>query len=121
MSYTEEQLQIADQVIPRVTLANFTDDSNHKVMIDVRQHPELLASGTIEGAMHVPKGVIEFKLGNLDEVDEETSIYVFCAVGVRSALAGYNLHKIGYKKVYNLVGLSDIVEQGGKLIEFKSN
>jgi rhodanese-related sulfurtransferase len=33
-------------------------------------------------------------------------------VGIRSAIAGYNLKNIGYKKVFNLVGFQDILDQG---------
>ena len=91
MSYTEELLEKANEVIPRVTLEDFNNDQNSKLMIDVRQHEELVASGSIKGSIHIPKGVIEFKLNNNDEVSFDTSIYVFCAVGVRSAIAGYNL------------------------------
>jgi hypothetical protein len=43
MSYTEELLLKADEVIPRVTLEDFNNDSNSKVMIDVRQYEELQA------------------------------------------------------------------------------
>ena len=45
MSYTEELLEKANEVIPRVTLDDFNNDQNSKLMIDVRQHEELLASG----------------------------------------------------------------------------
>ena len=38
MNYTEELLLKADEVIPRVTLEDFENDSNSKVMIDVRQY-----------------------------------------------------------------------------------
>ena len=44
MTYTEELLLRADEVIPRVTLDDFKNDANAKVMIDVRQHDELQAS-----------------------------------------------------------------------------
>ena len=114
MTYTEELLSKADAVIPRVTLEDFNNDSNLKVMIDVRQHEELQASGTVEGAIHIPKGVIEFRLNNIDEISFDTSVYVFCAVGVRSAIAGYNLKKVGYQKVFNLVGFQDILDQGAE-------
>jgi len=112
MTYTEELLAKADEVIPRVTLDDFNNDSNAKVMIDVRQHEELQASGSVEGSMHVPKGVIEFRLNNNNDITFDTSVYVFCAVGIRSAIAGYNLKKVGYKKVFNLVGFQDILDQG---------
>ena len=64
MSYTEELLEKANEVIPRVTLEDFNNDQNSKLMIDVRQHEELVASGSIKGSIHIPKGVIEFKLNN---------------------------------------------------------
>ena len=114
MTYTEELLSKADAVIPRVTLEDFNNDSNSKVMIDVRQHEELQASGTVGEAIHIPKGVIEFRLNNNDEISFDTSVYVFCAVGVRSAIAGYNLKKVGYQKVFNLVGFQDILDQGAE-------
>ena len=114
MSYTEELLTKADEVIPRVTFEDFKNDLNEKIMIDVRQFEELQASGTVQGSIHVPKGVIEFRLNNNDDISFDTSVYVFCAVGVRSAIAGYNLKKVGYKKVFNLVGFQDILEQGAK-------
>ena len=114
MSYTEELLTKADEVIPRVTFEDFKNDLNEKIMIDVRQFEELQASGTVQGSIHVPKGVIEFRLNNNDDISFDTSVYVFCAVGVRSAIAGYNLKKVGYKKVFNLVGFQDILEQGAE-------
>ena len=114
MTYIEELLAKADEVIPRVTLDDFNNDSNAKVMIDVRQHEELQASGSVEGSMHVPKGVIEFRLNNNNDITFDTSVYVFCAVGIRSAIAGYNLKKVGYKKVFNLVGFQDILDQGAE-------
>ena len=114
MSYTEELLTKADEVIPRVTFEDYKSDINEKIMIDVRQFEELQASGTVHGSIHVPKGVIEFRLNNNDDISFDTSVYVFCAVGVRSAIAGYNLKKVGYKKVFNLVGFQDILEQGAE-------
>ena len=114
MSYTEELLTKADEVIPRVTFEDYKNDINEKIMIDVRQFEELQASGTVKGSIHVPKGVIEFRLNNNDDISFDTSVYVFCAVGVRSAIAGYNLKKVGYKKVFNLVGFQDILEQGAE-------
>ena len=114
MSYTEELLAKADAVIPRVTLEDFNNDLHPKVMIDVRQYEELQASGTVIGSIHIPKGVIEFRLNNNNEISFDTSVYVFCAVGIRSAIAGHNLKKIGYQKVFNLVGFQDILDQGAE-------
>ena len=115
MTYTEEQLALANEQIPRVDLNEYNNDKNTKVMVDVRQLEELEASGTIKGSMHIPKGVIEFRVNSNEDIDFETSIYVFCAIGVRSALAGYNLKKIGYQNVFNLVGFQDILDQGAEI------
>ena len=115
MSYTEQELAKADEVIPRVTLAEYNTDANQKVMVDVRQLDELEASGTIKTSLHIPKGVIEFRMNSNEDINLDTSIYVFCAIGVRSALAGYNLKKIGYKNVFNLVGFQDILDQGAEI------
>lgn len=94
MTYTEEQLALANEQIPRVDLNEYNNDKNTKVMVDVRQLEELEASGTIKGSIHIPKGVIEFRVNSSEDIDLETSIYVFCAIGVRSALAGHNLKKL---------------------------
>ena len=112
MTYIKELLLKADEVIPKVTFDDFKNDPHQKLLIDVRQIEELTASGSLKGSIHIPKGVIEFRLNNDDEVNFDTSIYVFCAVGVRSAIAGYNLKKIGYKNIFNLGGFQDILDQG---------
>ena len=52
MSYTEELLTKADEVIPRVTFEDYKNDINEKIMIDVRQFEELQASGTVQGSIH---------------------------------------------------------------------
>ena len=77
MTYTEEQLALANEQIPRVDLNEYKNDKNTKVMVDVRQLEELEASGTIKGAMHIPKGVIEFRVNNNEDIDLETSIMYF--------------------------------------------
>tara|TARA_Y100001936_G_scaffold234735_1_gene262173 strand:- start:1647 stop:2000 length:354 start_codon:yes stop_codon:yes gene_type:complete len=112
MTYIKELLLKADEVISKVTFDDFKNDPHQKLLIDVRQIEELTASGSLKGSIHIPKGVIEFRLNNDDEVTFDTSIYVFCAVGVRSAIAGYNLKKIGYKNIFNLGGFQDILDQG---------
>ncbi|KRO33655.1 MAG: hypothetical protein ABS21_02225 [SAR86 cluster bacterium BACL1 MAG-121105-bin34] len=112
MNYTEQELAKAEQLVPRTTFNDFNNNLNKKVMIDVRQSEELEASGSIQDALNIPKGVIEFQLSNHEEIDQETCVYLFCAAGVRSALAGLNLTKIGYTKVFNLGGFQDILDQG---------
>ena len=66
MSYTEELLLKADEVIPRLTLEDFNNDSNPKVMIDVRQYEELQASGTGQEQLHIPRGVLGYRWNTND-------------------------------------------------------
>ena len=83
-------------------------------MIDVRQHEELQASGTIKGSMHIPKGVAEFRLNNNDEISFDTSIYVFCA-GCQISNHWLQFKNVGYQKVFNLVAFQDILDQGAEI------
>lgn len=72
------------------------------VLIDVRERDEWDA-GHIDGAMHIPRGMLEFKIA--EAVPEKgTQIVVQCASGGRAALCGQVLQKLGYTNVKNLEG-----------------
>ena len=79
-------------------------------MIDIRDIRELQNDGKIEGAVHIPRGMLEFwldpdspyfKEGKLD-LDKE--MVLFCAGGLRSALAAKSLKDMGFKKVSHIDG-----------------
>ncbi len=71
-------------------------------MIDVRERAEWDA-GHIDGAIHIPKGILEFTIR--DHVpDRHVPIVVYCASGARSALAAETLQQLGYTNVKNLEG-----------------
>ena len=94
MSYTEELLEKANEVIPRVTLEDFNNDQNSKLMIDVRQHEELVASGSIKGSIHIPKGYddleIRSKLLNDYNLEIGAGLGKFSGKIWRIGLMGYN-------------------------------
>jgi rhodanese-related sulfurtransferase len=72
------------------------------VLIDVRERDEWDA-GHIDGAMHIPRGMLEFKIA--EAVPEKNKpIVVQCASGGRAALCGQTLRKLGYTNVKNLEG-----------------
>ena len=93
-----------------------TDDA-HKMfsdnqcnLIDIRDIRELQKEGKVEGANHIPRGMLEFwldpesvyfKEGKLD-LDKE--MVLFCAGGLRSALAAKSLKDMGFKKVSHIDG-----------------
>ena len=79
-------------------------------LIDVREINELDATGRVDGASHIPRGMLEvyldpnspvFQNGQLDQNKE---FVLFCAGGVRSALAVKSLMDMGYKKISHIEG-----------------
>ncbi len=85
-------------------------NNNQCNLIDIRDVRELQKEGQIEGANHIPRGMLEFwldpesvyfKEGKLD-LDKE--MVLFCAGGLRSALAAKTLKDMGFKKVSHIDG-----------------
>ena len=79
-------------------------------LIDIRDIRELQNEGKVEGAVHIPRGMLEFwldpesiyfKEGKLD-LDKE--MVLFCAGGLRSALAAKTLKDMGFDKVSHIDG-----------------
>ncbi len=71
-------------------------------LLDVREGEEV-AQGTIPGAVHVPRGHLEFQIEGRVPAKEEPLV-VYCAGGVRSAFAAATLEAIGYKDVVSMEG-----------------
>jgi rhodanese-related sulfurtransferase len=90
------------------------------LIVDVRDVPELQASGKVKGAVHVSRGMLEFKADPKspyhDPVfDPNKTVILYCASGGRSALAGKALKEIGFKDVRNLGAFKDWAESGGAI------
>jgi rhodanese-related sulfurtransferase len=71
-------------------------------LIDVREESEF-AAGHVRGAEHIGKGVMERDIEKLHP-DTSQPLYLYCGGGFRSALAGDNLQKMGYKNIYSVGG-----------------
>jgi len=97
-------------------------------LIDVRDIRELWKEGTIENSKHIPRGMLEFWL------DPESSYYkankfqnikkmvLFCALGLRSALATKSLVEMGFQNVAHVDGGFDAMKKSGfKVIDKKKN
>ena len=85
-------------------------EKNNCNLVDIREINELENSGRVEGASHIPRGMLEiyldpnspiFQNGKLDKNKE---IVLFCAGGVRSALAAKSLKDMGYEKISHIKG-----------------
>ena len=119
MTNINELLREANELVPRI---NFDDasalvDDPNTIILEVREEQELRESGKIKGAIHVPRGLLEFVFRPEDYVKEpeKMKILVYCAAGARAALAAKTLIYIGYKDVFNLGGFKEWVENGGEI------
>lgn len=72
------------------------------VFLDVREPGEWEA-GHVEGAMHIPRGMLEFQVEEKIP-DKNKKIILCCARGGRAALAGQSLKKMGYANLQVLKG-----------------
>ena len=79
-------------------------------LIDIREKGELDKTGRIENSNHIPRGMLEFwldpegpyfKSGKLDMTKE---MVLFCAGGLRSALAAKSLKEMGFENVSHIDG-----------------
>ena len=79
-------------------------------LIDIREKGELDKTGRIENSNHIPRGMLEFWLDpdgpyfKSGKIDMNKEIVLFCAGGLRSALAAKSLKEMGFEKVSHIEG-----------------
>ncbi len=74
------------------------------VLVDTREESEF-AAGYIENALLLPRGVLEFKLGNTPELsDKNKAVLLYCRSGNRSTLAAKAMQQLGYTNVLSMAG-----------------
>ena len=79
-------------------------------LIDIREKGELDKTGRIENSNHIPRGMLEFWLDpegpyfKSKKIDMNKEMVLFCAGGLRSALAAKSLKEMGFKKVSHIDG-----------------
>jgi rhodanese-related sulfurtransferase len=88
------------------------------LVVDVRDAPEVEKSGKIAGAVHVSRGMLEFRADPESPAHDKNfakdkNVILYCASGGRSALAGKLLKDMGYAHVYNVGGFKDWADSGG--------
>ena len=103
----------AKEVITEIPVTEFkkVTDAENPVIIDVRTAAEH-ELGAVPGAVNIPRGVLEFRIGN-EEIWEEfgkpvpsksDTIYVYCGTGSRGALSAKALMQLGYTNVLSIKG-----------------
>ena len=84
--------------------------NNQCNLIDIRDIRELEKEGRVENANHIPRGMLEFWLDpdsiyfKKGKLDLNKEMVLFCAGGLRSALAAKSLKDMGFKKVSHIDG-----------------
>ena len=103
-----EALKIIKTITPEEALRL----SNEGVcnLIDIREKAELDNTGRVENSNHIPRGMLEFWLDpkgpyfKSGKLDMNKEMVLFCAGGLRSALAAKSLKEMGFEKVSHIDG-----------------
>jgi rhodanese-related sulfurtransferase len=118
----KQMLEAANAAVPRISPAQAKEmiAKGNVLVVDVRDGLEVQATGKVAGAVHVSRGMLEFRADpELPSHDKnfakDKTVIVYCASGGRSALSGKVLKDMGYDKVYNLGGFKDWADSGGAI------
>ena len=115
----KEMVASANAAVPRIGAeeAKALHAAGKAVFIDLREPNEVAASGTVPGALQIPRGLLEFRADpenpERNPAFARPTVVTFCASGGRAALAGKTLKDLGYADVRNLGGFKDWAEAGG--------
>ena len=88
-------------------------------LIDIRDIRELWKEGTIKNSKHIPRGMLEFWLDpdssyyKTNKIQDMKKMVLFCALGLRSALATKTLTDMGFKNVAHVEGGFDALKKSG--------
>ena len=93
------------------------NEENNCNLIDIRDIRELEKEGRVENSHHIPRGMLEFWLDpnspyfKEGKLDQNKEIVLFCAGGLRSALAAKSLKDMGFEKVSHIDGGFGAIKQ----------
>jgi rhodanese-related sulfurtransferase len=118
----KQMLEAANAAVPKVTAVEAREmiAKGNTLVVDVRDAPEVAATGKAAGAVHVSRGMLEFRADpDLPSHDKnfakDKTVILYCGSGGRAALAGKMLKDLGYEKVFNLGGFKDWADSGGAI------
>jgi rhodanese-related sulfurtransferase len=111
----------AEQEIETLSIEQVTavKDDPDVQLVDIRDIRELWRDGTIPGAIHAPRGMLEFWVDPQspyyrEEFGSGKKFIFYCAGGMRSALAALAVHRMGLTPVAHMAGgYKDWLDAGG--------
>ena len=86
-------------------------------LIDIRDIRELEKEGRVENSHHIPRGMLEFWMDPQSayfqegKLDPNKEMVLFCAGGLRSALAAKSLKDMGFQKISHVEGGFGAIKQ----------
>jgi rhodanese-related sulfurtransferase len=122
----KEMMEAANAVVPKITPTKAREmiAGGNALLVDVRDASEVDKSGKAAGAVHVSRGMLEFRADPESPAHDKNfardkRVILYCGSGGRAALAGKLLKDMGYGEVYNAGGFKDWVERGGAVEKAK--
>jgi rhodanese-related sulfurtransferase len=116
----KRMMEAANGAVPKITATEAREKiaKGNTLLLDVRDGTEVQASGKAAGALHISRGLLEFRADpdaptHDKNFAKDKTILIYCASGGRAALAGKLLKDMGYQEVYNIGGFKDWAESGG--------
>ena len=103
-----EALSEVKTITPDEALKLYNDGTCN--LIDIREKGELDKTGRVENSNHIPRGMLEFWLDpegpyfKSGKLDMNKEMVLFCAGGLRSALAAKALKEMGFENVSHIEG-----------------
>ncbi len=101
----DQLVQLAKSQIEEISAAELRrrlEDGESLTLVDIRERDEFV-QGHLPGATFIPRGFLELQIEQ-HQVDRNAPVVLYCAGGVRSALAARNLKEMGYTNVISLIG-----------------
>jgi len=116
----KQMMEAANAAVPKITPEKAREmiAKGNTLVVDIRDGTEVAASGKVAGAVHVSRGLLEFRADpeaptHDKNFTRDKTVLLYCASGGRAALAGKLLKDMGYADVYNMGGFKDWADSGG--------
>jgi len=120
MKTSKDYLEEANNVVARISPQDGIKLHSEQtaLFIDVRDSAAIAESGTIAGALRIPRGFIEFAADDQSpyhnpKLTKDADLVLICGAGGQAALAGKTLKEMGFEKVRNVGGFADWKNAGG--------
>ena len=116
-SLVSEALKTIKTISPKEALKLLNDNQSN--LIDIRDIRELEKLGRIDKSYHIPRGMLEFWLDpesvyfKEGKLDLKKEMVLFCAGGMRSALAAKTINDMGFENVSHIEGGFGLMQSSG--------